>query len=96
MSDRFEETRRIWKQRFEEWQSSGQKITKWCQENNLDYKAFLYWKRRFLQKTLSHASFTELTDTKKCTIRIEYRDVRICLESSNLKQCLAVLADFKC
>lgn len=96
MSDRFEETRGIWRQRFTEWQSSGQTIAKWFQEHDLDYKVFLYWKKKFSPKTLSHSSFTELTDAKSCIIKIEYNDVRISLESSTLKQCLAVLADFKC
>lgn len=95
MPDRFEETRSIWKKRIEEWQSSGQNIASWCREHQLDYKAFLYWKKRF-STSCSHASFTELVDAKGCIVKIEYKGVRLCLESPTLKDCLAVLIDLRC
>lgn len=95
MSERFEETRRVWKQRVVQWQSSGQTMSEWCKAHQLNYKAFIYWKKRFLIDA-SQKSFTELKDTKACIIRIEYNGVRILLESGTFKECLTVIKELAC
>lgn len=105
MADRFEETRQVWKQRVEEWQSSGQNMAQWCREHQLDYKAFLYWKKRF--SNVSQVSFIELTKEKTKAVQsqdtgivVEYSGMRIHLDkdfhSATLKQCLALLREIQC
>jgi hypothetical protein len=35
-----------WKDRIEQWQTSGKSITSWCKDNNISYNTFLYWRKR--------------------------------------------------
>jgi hypothetical protein len=36
-----------WQQQMDQWKSSGQSQTKFCQANDLPYHRFVYWRRKF-------------------------------------------------
>ena len=91
-----QEQREEWVGKIQNQQNSGLSIQKWCQINQISPHIFYYWKKRLISKTsLDQSSFTELVD-KGCTFTIEYQNVRVHIESSTLKQCLAVLRELKC
>lgn len=100
MSKNFEETRKQWRQEIEAWKASGQNAMQWCREKHLQYKTFLYWKKRFSEPCFSKTSFIEIPDEKSIGIEIRFRDLRIHLnkhfDERVLKQCLSVLLEMKC
>lgn len=49
-----------WRERIRQWQASGLTGYSWCKENNLPYKTFGYWKRRFLGVSKPTSKFFEL------------------------------------
>ena len=49
-----------WNERICRWQASGLTGYRWCKENKLPYKAFGYWKRRFLGVSKPASKFFEL------------------------------------
>ena len=40
-----------WQQKIEQWQSSNQSQKMFCQENDLSYHRFLYWRGKFRDDT---------------------------------------------
>lgn len=49
-----------WREKIRQWQASGLTGYSWCKENNLPYKTFGYWKRRFLGASKPASRFFEL------------------------------------
>jgi len=46
MNDTAIRRRQDWKEKIENWQSSGKTITAWCKENNIPYNTFQNWRRK--------------------------------------------------
>ena len=101
-----EEKRQEWKRLVEQWEAMGQKISiaRWCNERNINYNTFLYWKERFYAgpiRKVDRSSFQELTSSPAETgIVIEYNQIRIQLtenfHAATLKKCLQVLKESSC
>ena len=85
-----------WQENIRKQQESGLPVKKWCEANQISFHVFGYWKKRLSLLSINRSSFVELNDQKKCSIDIQYLDVRIRFESSSLKQCLEVFREFKC
>lgn len=86
-----------WEGRICKQRESGLCIEEWCRQNKLSSHQFHYWKKRLFPKKESHrANFTELLDVTGCIIDIQYRDAKMRVESSTLKQCLQILTEVKC
>ena len=95
------EKKQEWREKILQQQSSGLSIEKWCREHQVKSHLFYYWKDRLFPKnSLTHFSFTELTDSKKDIIALEYRSFRIYLDRyfdpSFLKRCLEALKNVRC
>ncbi len=91
-----EEKRREWKKRIRLQHKSGQCISKWCREKQINYDSFLYWKKRFSPSPINRSTFLELTDPcKDAGIFIEYKEMKIVLvknfDPTILTQCLKTL-----
>ncbi len=98
-----EEKRIDWQERVLLQKESGQTMSRWCREQQVDYNSFLYWKDKLhpAEKTLKRSSFQELTAPLGTTgVSIEYKEVRIILEkrfdAMVLAQCLQVLKGVSC
>jgi hypothetical protein len=76
-----EEKRREWEERIRLQQDSGQNMSRWCRENQINYDSFLYWKKRFFPTTVERSTFLELIDSCKSTgLSIEYKGVKIAID----------------
>ena len=72
--------RENWQRRVTQQQSSGLSAAKWCREQEVQYKSFLYWKDRLSPvPKLSRSCFQELTGAPACEVEIEYKDVKVAL-----------------
>jgi len=97
-----EEKKREWQERVRIQQESGQSMSHWCREQQVNYDSFLYWKKRFSADPfpLNRASFQELTADQGTGISIEYRGIRLhidkCFDPSTLRNCLLALREIKC
>ena len=106
MSENFFEARRaLWKHKIEEWQCSGKSCLSWCQEHNIDYKKFLYWKHRLSdgnKEALTKNSFVELQPqkSKHSSIDITYNGFTITaapgFHQETLSRVLTIVGGMKC
>ena len=101
MSQRFSEKKRCeWFEKIRLQQESGQNQSQWCREQQINYDAFLYWKKRFNPAPLNRSAFQELTSGPETGVSIEYRGVRIhidkCFDPTTLKSCLSALRGIEC
>jgi hypothetical protein len=93
-----------WKERIRLQNESGQSLSKWCREQQINYDSMLYWRRQFglvPAKIIERSSFKELPDSlDKTGITIEYQQIRIHLtknfDPSILIKCLRMLKAEKC
>lgn len=102
----FETKRRDWAEKvcLQKESDPAVSIAAWCREHKIDYKAFLYWKKRLESNsptTLDRSSFTELSEVSATAgITIEYRSVHIRLEknfdSAVLVKCLQAIKEAVC
>jgi hypothetical protein len=68
--DKLTDKQTLWEKRLDECRASGLSIKKWCQENNIVYQTFQYWKAKILKDrssrhqraSITRKSFTELVD----------------------------------
>ena len=87
---------REWARLINEWQNSGQSITQWCEEHELRYSRFLYWKKRLMADQTPPA-FVELQDpTESGTgITLQWGTLQIHLDAgfdqSTLCRCIQTL-----
>lgn len=93
-----EEQKQKWKDTIQTQKQSGLSIQKWCRENQVVVSRFYYWSRKlFSDKAMPHFSrFVELKDLKQCKLSLEYQDVHLQLEATNLKQALRLLEKIAC
>lgn len=58
-------SKKLWNERIHNWQKSGKNISAWCQEHNVNYRQFIYWKVLLLgkRKKQSTSNFIELAPT---------------------------------
>ena len=103
MPRRFTEKKRCeWLERIRLQQESGQNMSHWCREQQINYDSFLYWKKRFspAPHPLNRAAFQELTSGQETGVSIEYRGVRIhvdkCFDCATLRSCLSALSGIEC
>jgi hypothetical protein len=100
----FEAKRREWaeKVRLQKESDPSISIAGWCREHRIDYKAFLYWRKRLEQvPVFSRCSFTELSEAPVTTeITIEYQNVHIRLakdfDPAILIKCLRAIKEAIC
>ena len=97
MKSPLEIKRSVWKGHVEQWKSSNQSAVEWCREHHLPYKTFLYWRRRFAEKSIiDKTSFIELPrENTESGVSIDCRDMRIhitkAFDSKTLLDCLKTL-----
>lgn len=99
-----EEKRLEWKERVRIQQESGQAISQWCREQQIDYDSFLYWRKRFGSvppRTVDRSSFVELAESPdKTGIILECQKVQIHLAKNFdplvLIKCLRALKGEAC
>lgn len=94
---------RDWEQKIQKQKQSGLSVFRWCQENQVTYNAFVYWKRRFSRVAvpLERKSFVELGESSsKSGIQLECDGIRVNLEKgfdlSTLTKCLQALRGARC
>ena len=52
-----------WQQRILQQQASGLNIIRWCEQNQVPYNTFTYWKRRLRQPVpINRTAFLELKE----------------------------------
>ena len=89
--------RQEWEEKIHQQKESGQSIVRWCEQNNISYHTFNYWRERLgYMQPLKATSFKELTDTSSDSgICIEKKGLRIHVSKnfdlSTLSQCLKAL-----
>ena len=88
---------RDWDQKIQKQKQSGLSVSRWCQENQVPYNSFIYWKHRFAKIVpLERKSFVELEEnSSKSGIQLECSGIRVNVEkgfdSSTLARCLQAL-----
>jgi hypothetical protein len=93
---------RNWEQKIQQQKQSGLSVARWCQENQVSYNTFAYWKRRLVRVApLERKSFVELAEnSSKSGIQLECDGIRVNIEkgfdSSTLARCLQALRSFQC
>lgn len=98
--------RNEWKQKFEQYRSSGKTVSSWCQEQGITYHMFYYWRKKLgppdsLPK-LEVSPFLEIIDpiSDQSGLTIEFQDVKINLskkfDPSSLIDCLQALRRSQC
>ncbi len=93
---------RDWEQKIQQQKQSGLSVSRWCQENQVPYNTFVYWKRRFVKiSPLERKSFVELEENPpKSGIQLECDGIKVNIEkgfdSSTLARCLQALRGFQC
>ena len=88
-----EKQRQQWKDKIQAQKQNGLSIEKWCRENQIIESRFYDWKKKlFPDETTPHFSnFIELKDPKKWKLSLDYQDMHLQLESTNLKKMLRLL-----
>lgn len=95
------ELSKLWKTRVQEWQKAGKSARSWCQEQDLPYNQFIYWKGR-IQPNETSLRFVEIVDkqTVHSSIEIEIMDAVIKIsgdfDERVLKKCLCALRAESC
>jgi len=93
---------RDWERTIQEQKQSGLSVCRWCQQNQISYNTFLYWKRRCVRiSSLKQQSFIELSDRPlKSGIELECNSVRVHLDKDfdalTLKKCVQALKELRC
>ncbi len=98
-----EEKRRIWQEKVQTQRISGLSMARWCREQQVNYNSFLYWDKRFPEKSqITRDSFQELYEETKTDpgVAIECQGMKVVLLKSFdpvvLAQCLQVLKALPC
>ena len=92
----------IWENRIKECLASGLNCHQWAIQNDLSYRAVLYWKNKLEEKQVENTpAFIELEDSNQPSgISLMIEDVKIVLEAkfdpSTLKSCIQVLRAITC
>ena len=90
-----------WKSLIEDWQSSGQSISRWCQNRNIPDSTFAYWKKKFSKESLPCPSlFIELPEEEPTALQLEYQGAKFLLrkhfDEDVLASCLKILRRVSC
>ena len=77
-----ESRRTLWKERVEDFKSSGLSIKKWCELNNIKYYQMLYWIKKYNQSSLTSINWlpVKVSDYQTVTnnsIRIKVGSIEI-------------------
>ena len=96
----------FWKKLVDEYCASGLSMRKWCQENNIVYQTFQYWKEKILkdqlnghqEASITKKNFTELvdrpqSDPSEIEIVISKTSIRLRkgFDEETLRSCLCAL-----
>jgi hypothetical protein len=102
------EKQALWNKRIDECQASGLSIKKWCQENNIVYPTFQYWRAKILNSQtvgrqrpqITRKSFTELVERPRSNatgveIVISKTTIRLQkgFDENVLKSCLCAIGE---
>ena len=94
--------KREWQERIQLQSESGQSVSHWCREHQINYDAMLYWRKQLRQtppQPIDRSSFKELSPETR-GITLEYRSLKIHLgkdfDPTVLTQCLRVLKEAVC
>jgi hypothetical protein len=89
-----------WKEKLENYKSSGLSQIKWCKENHEKFHAFKYWQEKLKPRKETNLQFEELKDPCPDAIEIRKREISIRLpiglDEKTLKDCLAALQNESC
>jgi len=101
MNDTAIRRRQDWKEKIENWQSSGKTITAWCKENTIPYNTFQNWRRTlgctFRKNEDIPYSFIELQEENpsRSGVQLYIKGVSLHLstkfDEATLSRCLRVL-----
>ena len=85
----------------EDWESSGESLSRWCRNKNIPRSTFTLWEKKFLKKnTPSQSPFIELPPEEKTNLHLECKGIKILLEKNfdedMLIQCLKLLRRISC
>ena len=99
MSEKTTERRKLWKNRLEEWRSSGKSVAAWCRENGFCYQTVLGWRKRFGEKSEENdRTFLELEESESGGgVELEVKGVTIRVlprfSEVTLLRCLRLLGE---
>ena len=80
-----QKNREEWQRRINEWGGSGLTQVEYCNQNELNTSAFLYWRKKFSEKKPAESSFVQVpmaAGSRIWAIRIEIGN-RYCVEVGN-------------
>lgn len=88
-----------WKEKLENWKSSGLSCSTWCKKNNEKFPTFKYWQKKLNEHAIPF-KFEELKDSCSYSVEIRKREISICLpngfDQKTLKDCLAAIEKAPC
>jgi hypothetical protein len=74
------EQKHQWEERIRLQSESGQSLSKWCRENQINYDSMLYWRKKLgvvQQSPLHRSSFKELPSMEDAGVSIEYQRIHV-------------------
>jgi hypothetical protein len=97
-------TREAWQQKVEAFKQTSQTALEWCKENNIEYKSFLRWRRKFELEsnpnTTCHQVFKEIVDLPPNHLIIELNQYKVHVPQNfskhHLLACLQALGGISC
>ncbi len=76
-----DEQKRRWEERVRQQSESGQSLSKWCRENQVNYDSMLYWRKKLgvvQPRSLHRCSFKELpVSIEDAGVNIEYQHIQV-------------------
>jgi hypothetical protein len=91
-----------WRQRILQQQASGLSIIRWCEQNQVSYNTFTYWKRRLWQPVpINRTAFLEIKEkSPQSGIHLESGGIKVHLEkdfdAATLAKVLGALKEARC
>lgn len=99
----FEEKHRYWREKVEQQKASGLSMSKWCHQQQIDYRRFLYWNERFSpsKPAMTQETFKEIKAfVENVPVVIECQGMRVLVSETSdpevLLKCLQTLRRLSC
>jgi transposase-like protein len=75
------EQKRQWEEKIRLQSESGQSLSKWCREHQVNYDSMIYWRKKLgvvQQRPLHRSSFKELpVSMEDAGVNIEYQHIQV-------------------
>lgn len=95
-----EEKRIKWQGLIEQQKQSDLSAERWCQQNQINFRMFRYWKAKLFPKQLEKSSFTELNVRLPEAISLQARGIHIRIsrncDSKLRRQVITLFAEMSC